>query len=227
MSHIDGEKIWTDKINGLPPTQKDRFHRLTIKLDGDEEPALDDLTQIEALKYQTYSYLLLETDMIHKAAMTLKASLFYIELDGSPEYFDGHYHCSGRVLCQLESGPLSLKRLTDQTIGFVVNDQPISYISRSAISRVANGDGFVHCLEFGVRYLTQSVSIKINALGGSTDGTNISGSPFSMDWIRQRQGLDQQLGRDDPQTNSSRFDVSRKRKRVERQASKCAKARLI
>src|SRR5690606_30906083 len=49
MSSLDGERPWLDLLNRIPYNARWRYQRLNIGLDGNHEPAIDDIGQIESM----------------------------------------------------------------------------------------------------------------------------------------------------------------------------------
>lgn len=96
---MDGEKIWHELQNSLTASEKARFHRVNLKFRG-LEPAIDDLSGMQALEAQTEKEIILN-DGLRPTLESILASSFYFELDGLPKPDNGAYTCSGHVFCRL------------------------------------------------------------------------------------------------------------------------------
>lgn len=169
-----------------------RIHRLSVHFDG-AEPRLDDTSRIPELirKAQTDPSLSPEIDAV---ARRMVASLFYFELElGSlPQWCNGKYLLSGHIRCSIRRGDAALEALLSKLASsrgrFLVGDWAIpdtSYLGK-------DGNFCIHVtVETKRRF---AVTLK---LGDEEAGSDISGSPFSVQQLVAAQGLDAPFGHPD------------------------------
>lgn len=167
-----------------------RIHRLSVDFDG-AEPRLDDTSSIPELTLKAQADPAL-TPKIDLVARCMVASLFYFELDALPQWCNGRYVLSGYVGCSIRSGDAALgallQKLSSSRARFLVGDWAIS--DASYLGKDGN-----FCLRIDVE--TRDRFAITLQLADEEAGSNISGSPFSVQRLVAAQGLDAPFGRPD------------------------------
>lgn len=203
------------KIVALAGNVLHRIHRLNVSFAAGE-PRLDDTGSIPELirTAQRDSSLTPEIDAV---ARRMFASLFYFELDDSlPQWRDGKYVLSGRILCSIPCGDAAFEALLSKVSNsggrFLVNGWvvPGTHARSSFLGKDGNfevqvsvetADRFAITLEMGD--VEAGSDHRNNSSGsGSNDHSNdisndISGSPFSVQRLVAAQGLYAPFGRPD------------------------------
>jgi hypothetical protein len=160
------------------------YHRLNVHLDR-AEPRLDDAKSIPTLKMKAQEDSSIEAD-IDNIARHLISSLFYFELDYTPERIDGKYVGSGHIFCILRNKDPAFKVLTTRlsacSAQFLFNGHPISTVGD--ISCYSTDGNFRKMVEFATEDVF-TISLKQD----SCEPFNISGSPFSVETLIKAQRL--------------------------------------
>ncbi|KAL9082423.1 MAG: hypothetical protein Q9165_008895 [Trypethelium subeluteriae] len=201
------EKMRDKKVRQFFQAQP-RYHRLNVQFKG-TEPRLDDTEIISELKSRA-----LEDQSLSKSidniAHSLVASLFYFELDTTPEWIDRKYVGTGRVLCSLRRSDAAFSELFGQLCNtsayFLLDGDPIS---SEAISSSLNGDS-----EFQIRVeviTTDEFAISLKRPG--SESFDISNSPFSVEQLIEAQGFRASFGRADHRKRKAPESICERRKR--------------
>lgn len=171
----------------------DNFFRLDFEHDG-PQPALDDVTDLkgrQAWAEETAA----RSPNVDAAALCIRAQHFHFELDDEPVYANGRYKCCGRVLCDLDPGSPAQTLLVDgldrREATFRLDGQglPGDILGRDARG---HGSAVVKNVTFSVD--TKQTKFSIQLCEGENRPCNISGSPFTADWLVRAQGLDDYFG---------------------------------
>jgi len=150
---------------------------------------------------------MLHSKQLVRLAHCIIAELFVFELErGSvPRKENGRYSCTGYILCRHRVGTDALEallgRLTKSSAKFLLRGRtlPGSIRDRSSLARDGN---FRKRVCFDVTSKEDLVSLHLREKG--SESYNISGSPFSMNWLIEAQKSIRPFGRPD--------GVKRKRK---------------
>lgn len=169
-----------------------RYHRLNIEFDGDE-PRLDDTASIPELKNRVDGDASL-VKKIDRIANCFIAALFYFELDAIPLRANGKYMGSGRILCEIRRNNPAFQELFDQLSSvqaqFLLNGWPIATASDpSCFGKDGNFRKQVS--------LNTEDGFTITLVQGTSEPSDISRSPFSVEKLIEAQGLDAYFGRSD------------------------------
>ncbi|KAH8715495.1 Calcium-independent phospholipase A2-gamma [Beauveria bassiana] len=174
-------------------TDGENFFRLDFE-HGGPLPALDDITDLTGRRSWAEG-IAARSPAIDAVALCIRAQHFYFELDDEPAYTNGRYKCSGRVLCDLDPGSpaqmLLLDGLDRREANFRLDGQslPGDFLERGAWR---HGSVVVKNVTFSVD--TRQTKFSIEVCEGENRPYGISGSPFTVDWLVQAQGLDDYFG---------------------------------
>ncbi|KIV98622.1 uncharacterized protein PV09_09590, partial [Verruconis gallopava] len=168
-------------------------HRLDVDFEG-EEPRLDDVHSISALKYKVLSDLSLSS-VIDVVARKLTASLFYFELNAVPERINGDYRIRGSILCTLRYPDPAYKSLLEKfahdSVEFYIDNIPLPGDFKEDL-KFYNSRHFRRLVSFNV---ADDFSIRLRK--PSMSPNHISGSPFSINSLLISQGFNNVFGRSD------------------------------
>lgn len=173
---------------------KGEYFRFDIGFDG-KEPRLDDISKMHELKAMVRSAIQKSTD-IDRLARCMIAELFLFELESIPKLLNGRYSCIGHITCRLRSGTVEFKALMHQlsrsSARFLLGNRPLSgsIEDRRSIDSARN---FRKMVSFEVPTRQHSVPIRLRE--GLAQACNISGSPFTVDWLVAAQGLEMAFGK--------------------------------
>lgn len=163
------------------------YHRLNVQFPGDE-PRLDDVASIPKLKAQVDEDIAL-SKKVDSIALSILASLFYLELDSVPRRANGQFSGSATILCCVPHTDPALEELMQQlgTKTFIyVNDQVAGRFVRNVCFDQAGRFRWKIDLDTSDSF---RVSIKLEH-----KLCEISGSPFSMERLIKTQGLEADFG---------------------------------
>jgi hypothetical protein len=163
-------------------SKKGEYFRFDIEF-KEKEPSLDDTSKMRELSAYARAaiYKSIELDRL---AQCMIAELFFFELDSVPRKENGMYSCTSYILYRLRSKTAAfealLGQLTKTLAKFFLGNRPLlgSIEDRSSIERDGN---FRKRVYFQVSNRQSSMSIYLKE--GSLELCNISGSPFSIDWL--------------------------------------------
>jgi len=213
-SSIDGQEgsdtIHRKELKGLKEelkTGKKRrrgeYFRFNVQFAG-REPRLDDPSKMPEMKILAQE-VILHSKELGRLAHCIVAELFVFELEGDPRKENGVYPCIGYISCCRRAGTTSfealLARLTKSSAKFLLRGRALSGSMRDRSSLARDGN-FRKRVCFDVASKQDLVSLHLRE--GDSESFNISGSPFSVDWLVEAQGLGRSFGRPD--------GVKRKRK---------------
>lgn len=168
-----------------------RYHRLDVRVDGDE-PRLDDVASMAEMMSVARHDASCE-DTIDDVARSIVASLFYFELDAIPRREGTRHKCTGRIRCSIEpSEPafaVLVQRLARSAAQFWVDGSVVADLDDTCLG---SAGGFQKQIEFDAceRF---AIALKQDAAGPC----HISGSPFSVRRLLLQQGLLAVFGRPD------------------------------
>ena len=193
MRSLDGEKIWHEIYNSLPETEKDRYHRLNLTLEG-TEPAIDDLNSMYDLRTKAAEFPQF-AEVLRPVLDSIYASMFYFEFDEPPTPRGHGYFCSGAIFCRSrleEQGRKAfLTKLKVTSSYFLICGQPVSCVERLTKSTPI----FKRRITFTVGSLDEPVRITLRGI--TSQPVPISGLPRSAKEIVQAQKLVAPFGRTD------------------------------
>lgn len=184
---IDGEISWQSLQSELSTDEIQKFHRFNIPLRKGELPALDDVRGISSLESKTRHDFseASRKQVVTRAARSLLANLFFLELEGCRKVSLSHGHrpkflCEGYICCRLRRGakgqtPL-VRKLRDDGCRFMVKDQPVD-LPNEFIWNVESGSDFnLPVKYYSVSPESEKPSISL-AFKGAAERFPISGSP--------------------------------------------------
>ena len=185
MRSLDGEEGWRRFVNTISPEARHRYHRLNLQISG-SEPQLDDVLSISALKAQTLESI--TTDISLQGAVDyMLAAMFYFELDDSPDFVDGEYHCSGFIFCRIDLSSKGRRQLYNHLVQtaswFLIKGTPVACVEKVPQSLPP----FKRRIKFFVESLDEIVGMSIR--GTTTTSTPISGFPTTLRKLRNAQQL--------------------------------------
>lgn len=176
MRNIDGEEIWIQFKNTLPPESQDRYHRLNLRLGG-YEPQLDDVLMISELKNRTLEAINNEP-VITEVIDSMIASMFYFELDELPFPSNSGYNCSGYIFCRLDLPPSGrqylYKRLLETSSWFLIHGCPTVCVETVPQSLPP----FKRRVKFSVDTIDEIIGISLRGITRATKP--ISGFPTTL-----------------------------------------------
>lgn len=185
--------------------RRGEYFRFNIEFQG-HQPRLDDSSKMPKMKALAQEEVVLQSSQLDQLAHCLIAESFVFELE--PESIlrkeNGRYTCHGYILCCYRSGSPTfdalLRRLVRSSGTFLLRGRtlPGSVQDRSSLARDGN---FRKRVCFDVSSKDDLVSVQLHERG--SEPYNISGSPFSVNWLIEVQGLGRQF---------SGGNVKRKRK---------------
>lgn len=184
----------------------------------DRQPRLDDPNKMPEMKLLAEEEVLESADM-DRLAYCLVAEFFMFELEPEslPRKENGRYSYTGYILCCHSASTLVfdklLGRLTKSSAQFLLRGRPLlgSVTDRSYFARDGN---FRKRVCFDVTSKDELVSLQLQENG--LEPCNISGSPFSVNWLIEAQGLKQSFGRLDGKKRQRKGICGEPRKRQRR-----------
>lgn len=209
MDSMDGEKLWREFYNTVSESERGRYHRMNLTLQG-SQPALDDSSIMETLETQAADHVRskMPTEPILDSML---ASAFYFEFDSLPQWKESSYLCHGHIFCRL---PLSrsgrktlLSQLAQHPSYFALNGDPVACVER--VSKPAAP--YKRKISFRLNTLRETVAITLR--GVTSKPHSISGLPKSANAIIKAQRLTAPFGRCDNLTSEKKLpSLPRKRK---------------
>lgn len=198
---LNGEHPWRDLMNVLDEAKKASFVRLNIPFRLGEKIRLDDTSKIEYLMTSVKQ----QKDLVQKQSVIvlfLMASAFYFELASMPQFHNGCFEVSGFLQCRSDAKKI-LEVLTKhfKTVSVVTDMASFGVLDQAAICGVCSRLRMP--LVFRVPSLSDIVKVSLVTEVGQT--RQISGSPNSMSWYVQQQGLDSSFGHQDHSITGERL----------------------
>lgn len=193
--------------------KRGEYFRFNIDF-SEREPRLDDTSKMRELKdLARYSILNSNAKQLDRLAHCIIAEHFVFELEAVPRKESGQYSCIGYVSCRLRSGSAAfdqlLARLTKSSARFLLRGRPLAGRIQDRSSRGRDGNFRKRvCFEVSSKQDMFALSLQ----EGGLEPCNISGSPFSVDWLVKAQGLDRKFARKRGITDNEA--MPRKRQRV-------------
>jgi len=215
LNSFVGESRWQELQNSLSPDFRDRYHRMNIEFYG-EEPSLDDVGAITTLQKQAKTQAS-SNKAVQKCADNLLASLFYIELDGVPEFDRTVFVCKGRILCRIGPTHRALRALIIRLKDFVARfhldfEQSITCVDTSIMRSIEKGRPYSRRFTLKVMSLEDTVDIKVDGL--TRRARSISNCPYKLRTLITDQGLDCVFGHRNGRKRTAPFREERASKRV-------------
>ncbi|KFY80531.1 hypothetical protein V499_00606 [Pseudogymnoascus sp. VKM F-103] len=181
---VEGLKTVTNKRRG-------EYFRFNLEFRS-QQPRLDDSSKIPEMKALAQGEVALQLSQLDQLAHCLIAELFVfeLELESVPRKENGKYSCTGYILCCHRAGSPAfnalLRRLTGLSAAFLLRGRklPGSVQDRSSLARDGN---FRKRVCFDVTSKEDLVSLQLQE--GGSEPYHISGSPFSVNWLIEAQGL--------------------------------------
>lgn len=158
------------------------------------QPRLDDSNKMPEMKSLAHEAMLHSKPLI-RLARCITAELFVFELESIPRKENGKYSCTGYILCRHRAGTPELEVLLENLVKssakflFRGRTLPGSVRDRSSLDRDGNVRKRV-C--FDVDSKEDFFSLHLRERG--PESYNISGSPFSVNWLIQQQRLGRAFG---------------------------------
>jgi hypothetical protein len=176
-----------------------RYHRLHVRFD-DKEPKLDDTQSIDAVRVNAESDQRLSA-AIDRVSYCITASLFYFELETTPEAFEGGYIAVGNILCSLRHGDPAFgtlcDRLSQSSSQFLLDGCPIG--AAHDMRCFADDGNFRRRVE-----IRTPGEFTLSMKQESKKPYDITGSPFSVERLIHAQGFKAAFGR--PECKRKRVD---------------------
>ena len=204
-------------LKGGRKRRRGEYFRFNFDFRG-RAPRLDDSSKIPEMKIHAREAIL-HSKQLDRLAHCIIAELFVfeLELESIPRKENGRYSCIGYILCCHRAGAPAfealLGRLTKSSARFLLRGRalPGSIQDRSSLARDGN---FRKRVCFDVAKREDLVSLHLQEKG--SEPYNISGSPFSVNWLIEAQGLERRFGRSDgvKRKRKDNDDLPRKRQRV-------------
>jgi hypothetical protein len=176
-------------ISRYDKRRRGEYFRLDVEFEG-SEPRLDDASKMGELKVVAYeSSVHSNNERLDRLAHCIVAEYFVFELDSVPRRENGQYSCIGHILCRLHGSTFEalLSRLARSSAVFLLRGRPLQgqVGDRSSMGR----DGiFRKRVCFTVGSKQDPISLQLRE--GVAEPHDISGSPFSVDWLVKAQGLE-------------------------------------
>ena len=192
--------------------RRGRYFRFNVEFNG-RVPRLDDPSKIPEMKILARE-VILHSKQLDQLAHCIIAELFVFELESVPRKENGRYSCTGYILCCHRAGTPVFKkllaRLMRSSAKFLLRGRalPGSIHDRSSLARDGN---FRKRVCFDVTSKQELISLHLRERG--SESYNISGSPFSIKWLKEAQGLGQPFGRPDGVKRKRKVDKGLPRKR--------------
>jgi hypothetical protein len=138
----------------------------------------------------------LHSKEVDRLAHCIIAELFVFELEGDPRKENGVYPFIGYISCCRRAGTTAFKallaRLSKSSARFLLRGRALSGSIRDRSSLARDGN-FRKRVCFDVASKQDLVSLHLRE--GGLESFNISGSPFSVDWLVEAQGLGRSFSR--------------------------------
>ncbi|PWI65014.1 hypothetical protein PCL_08373 [Purpureocillium lilacinum] len=211
---------WKQLLSHRRVGERSEFFRFDVEFQS-AAPALDDVDRMDEIS-EIAKEAVAESSTVERLAKHLRAELFYFELDGHHplRYMNGAFSCIGHIICRLRPGTTGfhefMEQLHDSAATFCLDGRTLP-INIAESMNVAHGAVFRQRVTFRVRSRHEKFGVKLDeGLGGC----NISGSPFTLNWLLREQQLDANFGtvdhrkrkhRDDDACMSSKAKRRRKR----------------
>jgi hypothetical protein len=183
------------------------YFRFNMKFTG-SEPSLDDTSIMPELKNMAYDDINSDETKqdMKRLAKCLHAADFFFELDSIPRRENGTYSYTSYILCRAQVGSSKfknlLRELTISSAHFILRGHRLNGHIPHRLCFAQDGN-FRKRVCFDITSRQKLVSIHLRE--GSSKSCDISGSPFSIDWLVEKQGFERYFGSCD--------HVERKRKR--------------
>ncbi|KAH6704320.1 patatin-like phospholipase-like protein [Leptodontidium sp. MPI-SDFR-AT-0119] len=183
--------------------RRGEYFRFNVEFPG-RQPRLDDSSKMSEMKSLAQEAML-HSKQLNRLSHCVIAELFVFELESVPRKENGKYSCTGYILCRHRAGTFELEvlleKLAKSSAKFLLRGRtlPGSARDRSSLARDGN---FRKRVCFDVDSKDDFFSLHLRERG--PESYNISGSPFTVNWLVQEQRLGRAFGRPD--------GVKRKRK---------------
>ncbi|KAH7363976.1 patatin-like phospholipase-like protein [Rhexocercosporidium sp. MPI-PUGE-AT-0058] len=180
---------------GKRPRQGEYF-RFNVEF-HDRQPRLDDSSKMPEMKSLAQEAML-HSKQLKRLAHCVIAELFVFMLESIPRKENGKYSCTGHILCRYRAKTLELEALLEKlaksSAKFLLRGRtlPGSVGDRSSLDKDGN---FRKRVCFDVNSKEDFFSLHLRETG--PESQNISGSPFSVNWLVQEQRLGWAFGRPD------------------------------
>ncbi|KAF4972947.1 hypothetical protein FSARC_616 [Fusarium sarcochroum] len=190
---VSSKTAWDSLVGHQLDSSQCKLFRLDVDFEH-EQPSLDDVGKMDYVQH-TAQMMGSHSPLLKTLARHLRAELFYFELDGTwpLPYSNGLYHCVGNIFCRLRASTVEhdslMKKLRESGAMFRVGDQSANIDVRD------NNNNLMIRVGFSVPSHEQVVNIKLCEENNSH--CDISGSPFTVRWLMQRQSLNASFGTSD------------------------------
>jgi hypothetical protein len=197
----DSSAAWNHVLNGKEGQAKGEYFRLDVPFEG-EPPALDDVDGMSRVA-QMVRDTALGSPEVERLARCLRAALFVFELDASrqPRMRDGVYRCEGHIYCRLRAGTEEfetlMRQLGQRSASFQCQEQRLQ-CGIPPTDQMCDVADFRLPVEFRVPSRHALCRITLRE-GPPNADCNISGSPFTLEWLIAQQKLGASFGREDHQ----------------------------
>ncbi|KAI1359471.1 patatin-like phospholipase-like protein [Xylaria arbuscula] len=188
------QRAWQQLISHQKAEINSDFFRFDIEFPG-SAPSLDNLSYMQDAAELARRTILQSPDL-SKVVHKIRAQLLLFELDPVVPFLlrAGSYECTGRITCRLRAGSAEYKtfmsQLHQQKAVFLVENYTIPVALESGIGSA--GVIVSQTIQFQTR--SRLAPITIGLREGTEEAYNISGSPFSLQWLLHVQGLETSFG---------------------------------
>ena len=182
-------KIGTSRRRG-------EYFRFSLEFHS-RQPRLDDSSKVPEIKTLAQEATI-GSEQIDRLAHCLIAELFVFELDSVPRKENGRFSCVGYILCSHRASSQAFRvllgRLSKSSAKFLIRGRELPGSIQDRLSLARDGN-FRKRVCFDVSSRDEFVSLRLQERG--SEPYNISGSPFSVDWLIKAQGLELLFGKPD------------------------------
>lgn len=201
LATMNGEEAWKQFIGSAENRARARSHRLNIKFKEEQEPALDDIEQLDDMQKQAEDYgfpasqppfaslPLIEppvVDGLQEIALRLRASLYFFQLKSISFSEDRAVGIvKGSICCRLSPESDALRVLLAGTLGFRVKGKMIDMPQNAHQNLLRLEVSFQHELSY------ETTPLRIDAKFASGNFVTISGFPSTL-----KVGWNQAVGSD-------------------------------
>lgn len=186
----DSSAAWKQLLGHQKVGGRREFFRFDIEFQT-KPPALDDVDRMSEVG-RIAREAVLGSSAMEQLAKRIRAELFIFELDftQAPRFVAGVYECVGHILCRLRTGTAEsdefMHQLFQTSASFSCQGRtlPDSFRGHNTVN---NGGNFRQAVKFHVP--SRQHHFEVTLQEGSSSVCNISGSPFTLEWLIEQQNM--------------------------------------
>ncbi|RSL40975.1 hypothetical protein CEP54_015958 [Fusarium duplospermum] len=184
---------WDHLLSHQRVDSNTKFFRFDVEFLG-KEPLLDEVSKMDHMQ-RTARDAATGTSDLRKLCRHLRAELFLFALDEQslPYFANGGYHCTGHITCRLRAQTPGYKAFINQLCERAASFQVGAQILQ--VTRESMEEDLSYRVHFVVPSLSSLIPITLTEEAG--ERFDVSGSPFTLEWLVQRQELDAGFGTSD------------------------------